>query len=186
MTIVLVPSTLALLPEYAGSEDPLPGLRSVCRRAVTELVVRHPGRVSVVTAGLRPADVARGITVPAGARIARHLLDEAGFTGEVADPPRPADGVLVVANGTACRSEKAPGHLDERAAAFDEAIGSARRHGDGAALSTLDARLGEELWCTDVPALHRLGGIVEGPGRVSFDDDPFGVQYWVVSWPSAS
>ena len=46
-------------------------------------------------------------------RIGRHLLPEAGFDG--ARRATAAPGLLVVANGTADRSEKAPGHLDERA-----------------------------------------------------------------------
>jgi hypothetical protein len=186
VTIVLVPSTIALLPEYAGIEDPVPELRSACRRVVEELADRHRERVAVVAAGPRAEDVARGVTVAAGERIARHLLDEAGFSSELTGHPAPGEGVLVVANGSACRTEKAPGHFDGRAAGFDEVIGSALRDGDGSALQTLDARLGAELWCTDVPALRRLGALVEGPGRVVYDDAPYGVQYWVASWPCGS
>jgi hypothetical protein len=186
VTIVLVPSTIALLPEYAGIEDPVAELRSSCRQLVEELVDRHPERVAVVAAGSRAEDVARGVTVAAGERIARHLLDEAGFSGDVTGHPAPGEGVLVVANGSACRTEKAPGHLDERAAGFDNMIGSALRDGDGPVLRNLDARLGAELWCTDVPALRRLGALVEGPGRVAYDDAPYGVQYWVASWPCGS
>ena len=51
MRIVVVPSTLALLPEYAGLEDPVPDLRAAVRDAVAWL----PDRVSVLTSDGSPA-----------------------------------------------------------------------------------------------------------------------------------
>jgi hypothetical protein len=170
--VVIVPSTPALLPSYAGIVDPFPDLRAACAEAVSWLVHRHPDAVRVVAG--RPAT-----------RVADHLLTEAGFTGTVQES---AAGVLVVANGSATRSEKAPGHLDERSGAFDEAIGAALRGGDPTVLRALDPGLGRELWCHDVPAFQVLGGLVDGGVRAetTYDDDPFGVQYWVVRWTCGS
>ena len=185
---VVVPSTPALLPEYAGLEDPVCQLRSACREAVGWLVQRHPERVAVITGDAVPDNLARGMVVPAGVRIARHLLSEARFGGEVVGEAGPGAGILVVANGTAKRSERAPGHLDERAFAFDDAIGAALREGDGAVLRQLDPQLGTELWSHDVPALRALGVVTDGPvtAEVSYADDPYGVQYWVARWSCAS
>ena len=95
----------------------------------------------------------------------------------------------MVANGSATRTEKAPGHLDDRAHGFDEALGTALAQGDAAALRGLDETLGDELWCHDVPAWHRLGELVTEPVtsvEVDYDDDPYGVQYWVVRWTCGS
>ena len=182
--VVVVPSTIALLPAYAGLEDPLPELRAAVRSAVGWLVERHPDAVRLLTADPRPEDLARGVEVSAGARVGRHLLDLAGFEGRLPDEAR---GLLVVANGTARRSEKAPGHLDERSFPYDTAIDEALRAGSPAALRDLDAALGRELWAFDVPVLQALGEL-EGAFEAEVDHagDPFGVQYWVVRWRCVS
>jgi hypothetical protein len=175
--VVLVPSTPALLPEYAGAADPLPELRSACRDAVSWLVSRHPTALRLVAAPLRPADAARGVTSPAGERVGRHLLGEAGFGGRLDGG---AEGVLVVANGTAKRTEKAPGHLDPRTAAFDAQVERALREGDRALLAALDAEVAEELWVHDFPVLVALGDLLGGrPLELDYSGDPYGVQYWV-------
>jgi hypothetical protein len=175
--VVLVPSTLALLPEYAGAHDPVADLRSTCMEAVTWLVSRHADTVRVVSAPLRPEDAARGVGSPPGARVARHLLAEAGFGGRLDDG---AEGVLVVANGTARRTEKAPGHLDDRAPQFDDTVEGALRRGDATPLRGLDAGLAEQLWVRDWPALLALADLVDGcPMEIAYSDDPYGVQYWV-------
>src|SRR5690606_40923793 len=56
-----------------------------------------------------------------------------------------ASAVVVVANGSARRGEKAPGHLDERSFDFDAGIDKALRDGDGTALTAVDAALAVDL-----------------------------------------
>jgi hypothetical protein len=175
--VVLVPSTLALLPEYAGAHDPVADLRSACLEAVGWLVSRHRDSVRVVSAPLRTEDTARGVTSPPGERVARHLLAVVGSGGGLDDT---AGGVLVVANGTAKRTEKAPGHFDDRAAEFDATVEQALRRGDATALRELDAGLADQLWVRDWPALLALADLVDGwPMEMPYSDDPYGVQYWV-------
>ena len=183
--VVVVPSALVLLPEYAGLDDPVPELRRVVRGAVTWLVERHPDEVAVLSAGARADNVARGVTEPVGARIGRNLLSEHGFIGRFVES---AAGVLVVANGTACRGEKAPGHLDERSFGYDDEIEEALRSGSPKVLRDLDTALGEELWAHDVAALKALGELVHGSVSSALDyaADPHGVKYWVARWTCAS
>ena len=183
--VVVVPSTLVLLPDHAGLEDPILELRRIAREAVAWLVERHPDEVAVLSAGARPDNLARGVTEPAGARIGRHLLSRSGFVGRLAED---AAGVLVVANGTARRSEQAPGHLDERSFGFDDEVEDALRSGSPKVLADLDISLGQELWAYDVPALRTLGGLVSGPisSALDYADDPFGVRYWVARWTCES
>lgn len=186
-TAVLVPGTLTLLPEYAGLEDPVADLRAAARTAVGWLLEPQPARIGVLGAPVRPDNAARGVGVSPGLRVARHLLAEAGFAGEtVAGAEALACGsVLVVANGSATRTEKAPGHLDDRAHEFDVALGKALRDGDPAGLAAVDARVAEALWCHDAPALHDLARWAgDGPVRAEVleECDPFGVAYWVVTW----
>jgi hypothetical protein len=152
--IVLVPGVLALLPDYAGIEDPVAELRAVALDAVARL-----GREVIVLAG------------PQGARVAAYLLEATGRDG---DEP----SYLVVGNGSAMRTEKAPGHFDDRADAFDAALGESLRAGQPA----VDVALARELWA-DVDAIVELAELDElGPGQVDYDDAPYGVQYWVVRW----
>jgi hypothetical protein len=96
---------------------------------------------------------------------------------------RLGDGRLVLANGSAKRTEKAPGHFDDRAEGFDARLGAALRAGDLAALRALDRDLAAELWA-DVDGLVELAGAVTEVTdvQVDHDDAPYGVQYWVVRW----
>lgn len=170
---VLVPSTLALLPQYASVEDPLPDLRAAVHGAVGWLLEGGPAEVVATTDSARRVGAAL-LTSPSG--------PANGSARHAGDPGAAGSGTLVVANGTATRSEKAPGHLDDRAAAFDRAIGDALAAADTARLRDLDVALAEELWCRDVPALQSLA---DGPGKVQqvqvdYDAAPYGVQYWVV------
>jgi hypothetical protein len=191
MDVVVVPSAPALLPGYAGLEDPVPEVRAAARAAVGWLVGRHPARLGLVSAPARADNVARGVSEPVGSRVAGHLLGEAGFAGEVVPARDGAAGVLVVANGSACRSEKAPGHLDERSFGFDDAVEGALRAADPGALQSLDETLGREVWCDDVAAWRALGRLAaevaaEGPSptraELQWSGDPYGVQYWVARW----
>ena len=163
--VALVPGVLALMPAYASVEDPVAELRSASLAAVGRL----GPRVRVVAATDTSERVGAALVAAVGA-----VVTNAGETG-----------VLVVANGSATRTEKAPGFLDPRAEAFDAEIGSALR-GD---LRKLDADgllagdLARALWA-ETAGLGALPGLVE-PGvcaDVLFDDAPFGVQYWVVLW----
>lgn len=155
--VVLVPGALVLLPQYAGQVDPVADLRAAALEAV-----RWLGEDVTVVAD------------PQGARVARALVEAAGTsTGS-------GGGVLVVGNGSAKRSEKAPGHLDERASDFDAALGAALRRGD---LGGVDWTLAEELWAS-VEGIRRAADVISGPAVVDHDDDPYGVQYWVMRWGS--
>jgi hypothetical protein len=163
---VLVPGTLALLPAYASLEDPVAELRAACRSAVAWL----GSDVTVL------AD-------PQGARVAAALLGGGGSSTvssprTVEDPP--PGGILVVGNGSAMRTEKAPGHLDERSHGFDAALGAALSSSD-AAWPSLD--LGNDLWAS-LDGIRRLRDLLPAAYEavVDYDDDPFGVQYWVMRW----
>ncbi|RNM16262.1 hypothetical protein [Nocardioides pocheonensis] len=166
MRVVFVPSTLALLPAYASIDDPISDLREAVDAAVAWLLEEGPATALWGSGSAH--------------RIAEHLLGERGGHGP---------GLLVVANGSATRTEKAPGHLDERAAGFDAAVGKALAEGDQAALAAIDTDLADELWAMpDADVLRKVAGRV-GPVtdvHVDYDDAPYGVQYWVVRWQCGS
>ncbi|KAA1376442.1 class III extradiol ring-cleavage dioxygenase family protein [Aeromicrobium fastidiosum] len=204
-----------LVPEVApGTTDELADLRAACHAAVGTLTAMEPDRIVVVGAGEldRDLDETAGgtlagygvdrraggddVLLPLSLTIGAWLLDEAGWTGpRTYSTGRPAIdagsrvAVLVMADGSNGRSEKAPGFLDDRAEPFDASISSALAGGDPAALVALDPALGAELGASGVPPLRTLGTIVLDATRgasvtahLRYDGAPLGVGYVVADW----
>ncbi|MFD1833105.1 class III extradiol dioxygenase subunit B-like domain-containing protein [Streptomyces desertarenae] len=93
--------------------------------------------------------------------------------------------LLVMGDGTACRTVQAPGYLDERAAAFDAAAARALEAADTGALLALDGELARELGASGRACWQVLAGAAEGAGlkgRLPYDRAPYGVGYLVASW----
>lgn len=152
--------------------------------------------------------------LPAGLEIGRELLGEAHGRPlrlvSVADDAAPGECaalgaalvgagpvvLVVVADGSATRTVKAPGHLDERAAGFDASIARALEEVDAERLLEIDPVLADELWCRGRAALQVLAGASGMPaarsgapmapprlvGDVAYEDAPFGVGYLVATW----
>ncbi|MFE4453718.1 class III extradiol dioxygenase subunit B-like domain-containing protein [Streptomyces sp. NPDC056796] len=93
--------------------------------------------------------------------------------------------LLVMGDGSACRTVKAPGYLDERAAAFDAGATRALGRADLAALSALDASLAHELKAAGRAPWQVLAGAARGAGlggQLLYEDAPYGVGYTVAAW----
>ena len=93
-------------------------------------------------------------------------------------------GLLVMGDGSARRSLKAPGYLDPRAVPFDDDIAAALRSGDGDALAALDPVLGAELLAAGVPAWRAAGAVLGGTyaAMLTYAEAPYGVGYFVAHW----
>ena len=97
-------------------------------------------------------------------------------------------GLLVMADGSACRGDKSPGYADPRAESFDAAVTSALRAADVDALLRLDTVLAAELLAAGRPAWQVLAGAAGTGGwhgEVGYDAAPYGVQYTVATWMPA-
>ncbi|ALV32884.1 class III extradiol dioxygenase subunit B-like domain-containing protein [Streptomyces sp. CdTB01] len=93
--------------------------------------------------------------------------------------------LLVMGDGSACRTLKAPGYLDERAAPFDVEVARALGAADVAALEALDADLAHELQASGRAPWQVLAGAAEGAdlaGELLYEDAPYGVGYMVATW----
>ncbi|MGW1893048.1 class III extradiol dioxygenase subunit B-like domain-containing protein [Streptomyces sp. NPDC002004] len=93
--------------------------------------------------------------------------------------------LLVMGDGSASRGLKAPGYLDERAAAFDTEAARALGAADTAALTALDAVLGTELKAAGRAPWQVLAGAAEGAaltGALLYEGAPYGVGYMVAAW----
>ncbi|WP_405984574.1 class III extradiol dioxygenase subunit B-like domain-containing protein [Streptomyces sp. NBC_00872] len=93
--------------------------------------------------------------------------------------------LLVMGDASACRSVKAPGYLDERAAGFDEEVARALAAADVTALKALDAELASALKAAGRAPWQLLAGAAEGAGlhgELLYDAAPYGVGYLVATW----
>ncbi|MET7600197.1 class III extradiol dioxygenase subunit B-like domain-containing protein [Streptomyces sp. NPDC004082] len=93
--------------------------------------------------------------------------------------------LLVMGDGSACRTVKAPGYLDERAADFDAGVARALGAADAAALKALDAELAYELKASGRAPWQVLAGAADGAGlggALLHDEAPYGVGYLVAAW----
>lgn len=118
--------------------------------------------------------VPAGLAADACARIGREL---AGLDDRV--------GLLVMGDGSARRSERAPGYLDDRAVGFDTAVVAALGSADSDALLQVDATLARELIAAGRASWQVLAGAAGSAawrGELLYDDAPYGVEYVVTGW----
>lgn len=141
-----------------------------------------------------PATLPASLTV--GAWLVRDALgpDSGAIAVEVTDErnelPAFDQGdvaLIVVGDGSARRTEKAPGYLDERAAAFDDAVAAALARGDAAALrrDALGLLGGEQLLVSGLAAwdaVARVADDVSWSAELLYADAPYGVGYVVAVW----
>ncbi|MEU3374265.1 class III extradiol dioxygenase subunit B-like domain-containing protein [Streptomyces sp. NPDC006711] len=144
--------------------------------------------------------------LPVSLAVGAWLLERAGWrdaplqglaVDERMEPERCADAgrelaaragrvaLLVLGDGSACRTLKAPGYLDERAQPFDRAVAAALGAADLAALKSLDDGLAHELKAAGRAPWQVLAGAADGAGlggRLLYEDAPYGVGYFVSVW----
>ncbi|MBD0843906.1 class III extradiol dioxygenase subunit B-like domain-containing protein [Streptomyces sp. TRM68416] len=95
-------------------------------------------------------------------------------------------GLLVMGDGTACRTLKAPGYLDDRAEGVDAGIAAALRGLDSDGwFAGLDRGLARELKISGYSPWQILSAAWQkdrGTGRLLYEGAPYGVGYFVASW----
>ncbi|MGW5331120.1 class III extradiol dioxygenase subunit B-like domain-containing protein [Streptomyces bauhiniae] len=154
---------------------------------------------------LGPGD-APGPELPASLAVAAWLLEWTDWTdvpveGVAVDADLPADrcagfgaettdgieriALLVMGDGSASRTLKAPGYLDDRAAPFDAEAARALGAADLSALAALDTGLARELKASGRAPWQILASAAEGTdleGALLYDEAPYGVGYLVAAW----
>ncbi|WP_155059257.1 class III extradiol dioxygenase subunit B-like domain-containing protein [Streptomyces blattellae] len=93
--------------------------------------------------------------------------------------------LLVMGDASACRTLKAPGYLDERAAPFDAEAARALGTADVAALKAFDVELADDLKASGRAPWQVLAGAAEEArleGALLYEDAPYGVGYVVATW----
>ncbi|MFG2831779.1 class III extradiol dioxygenase subunit B-like domain-containing protein [Streptomyces sp. NPDC048434] len=97
----------------------------------------------------------------------------------------PRVALLVMGDGSACRTVKAPGYFDERAEDFDAAVARALGTADIAALTALDEEPAAALQASGRACWQVLAGAAEDAGlsgRLLREEAPYGVGYFVAAW----
>jgi len=190
MRVAFVPSAPLLLPQLGGGPDEL-------RSAVLQAISLLKAPVMVLGAG-EPAGVRTGSVdaTPWGYRASAAsdplplpLCVGAALLGSRAGTLLAVDGsaveldgdVLVVGDGTAKRTEKAPGHFDARAEEVDAGIVEALASGRA---PELDDVLAAELLVGGAAAWRTVGRSVTGAfaAEVLYAGAPYGVGYVVATW----
>lgn len=215
-SVVFLPSSPLLAADgMAGSVPEVEELRDVVDDAVGATLTAEVSRILVLDAGCGVEDAEAldetaggtlrgfGLSVRAGGprdvlglghTVAAHVLDRIGWTGErryvtqlpALDAPTVA---LVIADGSATRTERAPGHLHADAAPFDAELAGALSNADAPTLERLDPARAERLWCHTAPTWRRAGsdlgrqdGVSAARARLHYDAAPCGVGWFVATW----
>lgn len=93
-------------------------------------------------------------------------------------------GMLVMGDGSARHTEKAPGYLDPRAHDYDEAVAAAMRSADVEMLSALDPAAARDLMVAGRAPWQVLAGAAAA-GSWTADSSlemPYGIGYHVAAW----
>lgn len=193
-------------------EAAVDAVRTACEGAEQVLVLCPVGGREAPTDWRDPshAGPVHGEPGTLAAQVGAHLLDLAGVGGVVSFQEYPAagddeafyvgsaavvgdDGVevdlpaalLVLGDGAAARSQGAPGHIDDRSFAYDDAVAHALASGDAGALAALGKAAeaadlivtGRHTWPVAAELLPR-----PAEARLLHRSDPFGLTYFVATW----
>ena len=107
--------------------------------------------------------------------------------GSTLQEPTSATSLIVMGDGSAKRTEKAPGYIDDRAMSFDSQVQQIFEDSSLDQLANLDPKLGQELWVAGVEPWRTVGSWVEESGsqwklQEFHFEDPYGVAYFVASF----
>ncbi len=207
--VAFCPHPPLLRPGIAtGSEIETQSLRLACNTAVERLIDASPSQLLVLGADGPLVDwqgFAPGLidpdrpAMPLSLLVGAWLLSGRSLAaapmylainpdGEPVTPwpdlPE-STGVLVMGDGSARRSRKAPGYLDDRAEAFDATVVKALADGSPQSLAAIDLELAHQLLAAGAPAWKaaaKLLGDSTWRAEVRYADAPYGVMYTVASW----
>lgn len=91
--------------------------------------------------------------------------------------------IVAVGDGSATRTEKAPGYIQPDALAFDEAITAAIGNADRDSILRIEQSTADRLWCKGLPVWQVVSNaFAPTQSALILESAPFGVNYLVASW----
>ncbi len=203
VSAAFVPMSPLLFAHLGGAVDPLAEVRTAAVDAVRSAVAGASAVVVLVpvagreapAAGWDPSGLLPG-GPPLGTQVGAHLLELAGCalpTSYVEVPARDVisaqlrgndtAALLVLGDGAAARRDGAPGHVDDRSFAYDDAVAAALAAGDADGLAALDPGLGAELLATGrLTWPVAAAAFRPATAELCWRGDPFGLSYVVALW----
>lgn len=177
--LVFLPQAPILDPEVAqGAANELADLREVIDEALTA-AVEATDEVEIFGSdpGIRIGNLLLARTSQV---IATRVL-------ALGDEPETATTLIIMGDGSAKRSETAPGYVDSRSPYFDGEVSDIFERAELERLAGLDSSLGEELWASGTEPWRALGEWVAASksewSLLEFQfSDPYGVGYFVASY----
>jgi hypothetical protein len=207
--VAFCPHPPLLLPAIAaGAEIETQLLRSACDRAVDRLIESGPSQIAIVGADgplVSLRSFAPGLPdlgqrkLPLAFLVGEWLLSRHGQRPASIHVPIGPEGkatmpwpdmtaptaLLVIGDGSARRSVKGPGYLDERAEPFDDTVVAALAKAAPDGLADLDLTLAAELLAAGAPAWVAAARAIADrtwQGEILYADAPYGVMYVVATW----
>jgi len=91
--------------------------------------------------------------------------------------------IVAVGDGSATRTEKAPGYIQPDALDFDAEITRAIGNGDSSAIVAIEQSTADRLWCRGLPTWQVVAQAIDhAEGTLVLESSPFGVNYLVAAW----
>ena len=207
--VAFCPHPPLLRPGIAtGSEIETQSLRSACNTAIDRLIGTSPNQLLVLGTDGPLVDwqgfVPRLIDpdsrpMPLSLQVGAWLLSTHSLGCEPSyiairpdgEPVTPwpnlsaSTALLVMGDGSARRSLKGPGYLDDRAEPFDDSVVKALADGAAQSLADLDLELADVLLAAGAPAWVAAAKLLRTGrwrGDVLYTDAPYGVMYTVATW----
>ncbi|MEI8080364.1 MAG: hypothetical protein WCI74_00765 [Actinomycetes bacterium] len=198
--IAFAPQPPIIVGATAGSAvHELDDLRSFCSAAIT---LAAEGCADLVVVGSRSGiDVGRWLVNQTTVDLPMRELEVSPESSaqqcrelgrQLAEQATSPTALLVMGDGSACRSERSPGYLDDRAIGFDQRIAAALSTADREALANVDPQLAQELLVAGrapwqvVASAASASTTADWSGHLMTSQDPYGVSYFVALWRADS
>ena len=209
----VIPSAPVLIPDIGGADDAdVRPVRDRCRAAVEAVLAVPADRLFVIGGDAVPRSTTltpwgRPVAVDVPEPLPLSLLVGGWFTAGhvrsfvVVDPALSSPDCVqlgrdlagsaerirfvVVGDGSACHTLKAPGYLDDRASGWDAKVHDAFSRLDAPTLTGLEPEIAAELLASGRAPWQVLAGAARDASVHETDawfDAPFGVGYHVVRW----
>lgn len=195
VSICFLPQPPIIVGDIAGGAvGELDGLRAACTQALAagatgaelSLLVGTTGGLAVGQWLLTQANLGLPVSeVPVSSQAT--TADCRSLGRHLAETSVTPTALVVMGDGSACRSETSPGYVDDRAIGFDQTVASALADAVSRSLLELDPTVARDLLVVGRAPWQVAAAAAEAvptswSGELVASTDPYGVMYFVATW----